>query len=407
MIQDIKNNKPLLTFTFFNLLDKGLIVLLPFLVLNLFQEQENFIQLEYILSTVNIVATLSDLGLNGYMFFMYQKAHDKQEAIAKSRQISEVLFILLMTVALGTILFHFYIFPIHFLLLFIIIRALFNYITTFFTSYFRLIDQPVKVLYVSLTVSASSLLLLLAFYSYGQSFSLWLIFIPQLALILYYLIRILSTFDRSSFSVRGTLQIILRSLEFSWPSIVQVFLMVYMQNYGKINALDKLSSGDGVFLGYTLRFCMLIQLAHASLVGFYAKSILAGEDLFNISTQIMKLYGGTLILTCILVVMTMLTYQAYFIHQESLNEKSLLNILLALYTLFWCFYSYLEMYYARINRNRIKLYLTFAILFVFMIALKFLPFELLQNIAYAMFLSIVTGLVASILVLKRLNFKLS
>ena len=246
----------------------------------------------------------------------------------------------------------------------------------------------------------------MGFFAYAQPLTLWLIFIPQLVLVLYYLVRIVSTLDKSSFSFRASVNTILKSLEFSWPSIIQVFLMVYMANYGKVNALDKLPKEDAVFLGYSLRFCMLIQLAHASLVGFYAKSILAGEDLLNISTGIMKLYAGTLIFTIILVVSGTFIYQAYIIREEHLNERILLIVLLSMYTLLWCFYSYLEMYYARINMNRIKMYLTFAILFVFIVALKFLPFGLLQNIAYAMFLSILVGLIANILVLKKLNFRL-
>jgi hypothetical protein len=402
----LKNNRQLLFFTFFNLLDKAIIVLLPFVVLNLFEEQEKYIQLEYIISTVNIIATISDLGLNGYMFFLYQQSVNKTDAIKTSRQISEVIFILLLIIGACIFIFHIYIQPLHFLILFIIIRALFNYITTFLTSYFRLIDKPVQVLYISLTVNVCSLLLLMGFFAYEQPLTLWLIFIPQLALTLYYLVRVVATLDRSSLSFRASVNTILKSLEFSWPSIIQVFLMVYMANYGKVNALDKLPKEDAVFLGYSLRFSMLIQLAHASLVGFYAKSILAGEDLLNISTEIMKLYAGTLIFTVIVVVSGTFIYQAYFVGEENLNERLLLIVLLSMYTLLWCFYSYLEMYYARINMNRIKMYLTFAILFVFIVALKFLPFELLRNIAYAMFFSILVGLIANILVLKKLNFRL-
>jgi len=406
IIHLLKNNKQLLFFTFFNLLDKAIIVLLPFVVLHLFEEQEKYIQLEYIISIVNIIATISDLGLNGYMFFLYQQSANKTNAIKTSRQISEVIFMLLLVIGICVILFHFYIQPLHFLILFIIIRVLFNYIITFLTSYFRLIDKPVLVLYISLAVNVCSLLLLMGFFAFEQPLTLWLIFIPQLILTLYYLLRIVTTLGKSSLSFRASVNTILKSLEFSWPSIIQVFLMVYMANYGKVNALDKLPKEDAVFLGYSLRFSMLIQLAHASLVGFYAKSILAGEDLLNISTGIMKLYVGTLIFTAILVVSGTFIYQAYIIREEHLDERILLIVLLSMYTLLWCFYSYLEMYYARINMNRIKLYLTFAILFVFIVALKFLPFGMLQNIAYAMFFSILVGLIANILVLKRLNFRL-
>jgi len=407
IIQLLKINKQLLFFTFFNLLDKAIIVLLPFAVLSLFEDKERYIQLEYIISTVNVIATVSDLGLNGYMFFLYQQSINKNEAIAKSRQISEVIFIVLVIIGVAVFLFHFYIHTVHFLVVFIIIRALFNYITTFLTSYFRLIDKPIQVLYISLLVNATSLLLLLTFFAHGHPLTLWLVFIPQLALILYYMAKIVTSLHKSSFSFRASFQTILKSLEFSWPSIIQVFLMVYMANYGKVNALDNLPKEDAVFLGYSLRFCMLIQLAHASLVGFYAKSILAGEDLLNISTEILKLYGMTLILTTIMVISGMFVYQTYFIQHEDMNEKIVLIVLFSMYTLLWCFYSYLEMYYARINRNRIKMYLTFAILFVFIFALKFLPFELLHNIAYAMFLSIFVGLIATIVVLKKLNFRLS
>jgi hypothetical protein len=406
IIHLLKSNRHLLFFTFFNLLDKAIIVLLPFVVLNLFHEQEKYIQLEYIISTVNIIATVSDLGLNGYLFFLYQQSVNKTDALGTGRQISEVIFMLLVLVGAGVILFHSFVSPLHFLVLFIVIRALFNYLITFLTSYFRLVDKPVRVLYISLMVNVSSLLLLMGFFAYGQPVTLWLIFTPQLLFTLYFMGRIASTFDYSTFSLRSTFQVILKALEFSWPSIIQVFLMVYMANYGKVNALDKLPKEDAVFLGYSLRFCMLIQLAHASLVGFYSKSILAGEDLFNISAEIMKLYAVTLIVTAMFVISAMFVYQAYIIQQDDLNGRIVLMVLFSMYTLLWCFYSYLEMYFARINRNRIKLYLTFVILFVFVLTLKFLPFELVHNIAWAMFTSIFAGLIGNILVLKRLKFRL-
>jgi len=213
-------------------------------------------------------------------------------------------------------------------------------------------------------------------------------------------------FKLRTFSVRSAGLTIIESLKFSWPSMVQVCLMVFMANYGKLNALDKLSNGDAVFLGYTLRFCMIMQLAHASLVGFYAKTILTGEDQMKISAKILKLYTGILFLSCVFVVSMMLFYQIYVIHEYNWGDKFLLVILFSLYTLFWCFYSYLEMYYARINRNRIKLYLTFVILVIFIIAIEFLQFNLLQNIALAMFLSILGGLMVNIWVLKRMKFSL-
>lgn len=406
VINLLKNNRHLLLFTFFNLLDKAIIVLLPFVVLNLFQQQEKYLHLEYIISTVNIIATVSDLGLNGYMFFLYQQAVNKTDALKTSRQISEVIFVLLVLIGAGVIFIHYFLVPLHFLILFVVIRTLFNYLITFLTSYFRLIDKPVRVLYISLIINVSSLLLLMGFFAYGHPITLWLIFLPQLLLALYFLVRIASTFDYSTFSARDSFNLILKSLEFSWPSIIQVFLMVYMANYGKVNALDKLPKDDAVFLGYSLRFCMLIQLAHASLVGFYSKSILAGEDLFKMSGEIMKLYAATLIFTAILVISGMFVYQAYIIQQEDLNGRIILMVLFSMYTLLWCFYSYLEMYFARINRNRIKLYLTFVILFVFVLTLKLLPFELVHNIAWAMFTSILAGLIANIWVLKRLKFEL-
>lgn len=397
-------NRGLISFTFFNLIDKAFVFLLPFAVLTLFHAKAEYVQLEYIISTVNIFATFSDLGVNGYMFYLYQRTQEKSIAITISRFTSERIFLLLLLVSILIVFFHTYLATIDVLIYYILTRVLFHYITTFFTSYFRLLDEPIKAVYVSLIVNVTSLLFLLIAYQSGVTFSLWLIFVPQAGLVLFYLLKIVIEFKPNALSLKKSANTIIDSLKFSWPSIIQVFLMVYMANYGKINALDKLSTQEAVFLGYTLRFCMIIQLAHASLVGFYAKSILSGEDQYSMSNKILKLYAGVLLLCYGFVVAALVIQQTYFSVEPG---RYMLVILFSLYTLFWCFYSYLEMYYARINRNRIKLYLTFAILMVFIGILNLLPFDLLYNIAFAMFCSIFIGLILNIIILKKLKFRLS
>jgi O-antigen/teichoic acid export membrane protein len=402
----IAGKKALIVYTGLNLLDKGLVFLTPFFVLSLFRAASDYVELEYVISTVNIFATLTDLGMSGYMFYLYQRLSDKDRAVRIAKSVSGFIFLSLLGLSLLLLLIHTYVAEIHVLLWFIMARLLYTYLTVYFTAYFRLVDRPALAVYISLAVNVLTLLLLGGFYLSGRPFSLWLILVPQALLVLVCTVQLFLSRDVFSFSFVTVRRTLMSSLKFSWPSMVQVFLMMYMANYGRINALDRLSNDEAVFLGFTLRFCMIMQLAHASLAGFYAKTILAGDDRFFISRKLLFLYAGVLATACVLVTAGLLAYMGWFSRGTLPSGYALLVVLFSVYTLAWCLYSYLEMYYARIGKNSIKLYLTFLILTVFILSLRIPGLNLLYSIAFAMFFSIIAGLTANIIVLRKLKFRL-
>jgi hypothetical protein len=53
----------LFNYTFWNLLDKGLVFLLPLTLVYLFNTKQKYVELEYVISIVTIIATFIDLGI--------------------------------------------------------------------------------------------------------------------------------------------------------------------------------------------------------------------------------------------------------------------------------------------------------------------------------------------------------
>ena len=80
----------LFNYTFWNLLDKGLVFLLPLTLVYLFNTKQKYVELEYVISIVTIIATFVDLGINGYMFYHYQNAKNKIKAILQIQKINGI-----------------------------------------------------------------------------------------------------------------------------------------------------------------------------------------------------------------------------------------------------------------------------------------------------------------------------
>jgi O-antigen/teichoic acid export membrane protein len=393
----------LFNYTFWNLLDKGLVFLLPLTLVYLFNTKQKYVELEYVISIVTIIATFVDLGINGYMFYHYQNAKNKIKAILQIQKINGIYFIVLYSLTLLIILFDMFIFKLNDYIFFIAGRSLFVFLSASLTSYFRLKDKPSYALYFTLSVNIITVIVLFVYYFYNIGIGLEVIFIPQILAGFFALILIINSLVYLKKISINFWQYLKRSIMFSWPVMVQVFIMMYLANYGKIHALNQLTENEGFFLGFTTRLCLIIQLTHTSFVGFYSKNILTGRDLLTVEFSLVKRYTSLMLLIYVIVVVGLIFAGLYM--EIAIQHSYLITFLMASYTIIWCFYSFFEMYYSRINRNIYKLYFSVVNGFIFIFLMDIISASFLMKISIALITSTSIALFFNLFFIKKLNFK--
>lgn len=403
-----KNNKGLLSFMALSYLDKAIIFLLPLLVFQLFKDQKVYVSIEYIYSITTVVVPLIDLGLSGYFYYAYRNTKHPKSTIRTFLDCFQVIFLLISFIGVGLICIDYLVLEIDEFIVFIVARLLFVLVSVFYTSYFRLIGKPKKAVYITLSSNFLSLLFVLGHFFSESDFSLWLIFIGQILFSIGYIFKCINDviFNNHRINKNKVKSLIVDSLLFSWPSIFQVFIMMYVANYGKLNAIRLMSIEDGALLSLIQRFSMLIQLTHTAVLAFLIKDIYTTGKLLEIKLNILRKYVFLLLLSVVGVFIIIISYFFYTDLQYSFSRFiTILSIIIA-YMFFWCIASYFEVYYSRENKNRIKLFLAILNGVCFMTVLNVLDMEYLEKIAIGMFLSTLLTFIISILILKKRRYYL-
>lgn len=389
--------------------DKAVIFLLPILVLQLFKDQTVYLSIEYIYSITIVIIPFLDLGLVGFFFYIHRNRKNKREIINEVTKIFHLVYILLFTLGIGIICIHYFVYSIDDYIVYIVSRAIFLSTFAFFSSYYRLKNKPERGLFVTISANAISLIFLFIYVLLGLEFNLWLIFIGQILFCVFYFLKISRYLILKWSKYYKNLQfrsLIKSSLLFSWPTIIQVFIMLYVANYGKIHALDNMSLNDGVLLSLVQRFSMIIFLTHSSLLAYFIKELYSAEDILSIKKKILLKYLYLLMTSVVLVALIIGAYLILNIDVYDLKRAFMISGLIIIYSFLSCFFSYLEMYYGRENKNIIKLYLALFIGVVFMSILQFLKIDFLERITLAMFVSIFVALILSIIILYKRKYKL-
>ena len=404
-----RNNKSLFSFIGLSYFDKAVIFILPLAVLTLFKDKSVYVSIEYIYSIVVVVVPFLDLGLGGYFFYAYRNNDNNRKVVSEILKTFHLIYIGILLIGLSLIAIHYLIYPFEEYIVYVVSRSIFILTFTFLTSYYRLINKPHKALFITISSNILSLIFLLTFFLSDVEFSLWLVFIGQILFCIIYffrvIIRVLSKWVKSYKALKIS-DLLKKSILFSWPTIIQVFILMYVGNYGKINALDKLSVDDGVLLSLTQRFSMLIQLTHGAIIGYLMKEIFVSGELLNINRKVFLKYFGLLLISVIMVVLIIAGFM-YF-NGNKYETGFLIQIigLLIGYTFFWCIFSYFEIYYSRENKNVIKMYLAIFNGIAFILIFNILNNTYLERITLSMFASTLLTLIVSLIVLKKRNYKL-
>ncbi|WP_345191003.1 hypothetical protein [Algibacter agarivorans] len=407
IVDILKTNKSLFSYMALSYFDKAIIFLLPLIVLQLFKDQTVYLSIEYIFSITVVIIPLIDFGLSGYFFYVYRNISNKEETVKNFVNVFQRVYVILSVLGGVIILIHYTAFEFEKFILFIVCRVLFVLATVFLSSYFRLTNRPEKAVYVTILSNATSLLFLLAYFLFDIEFSLWVIFIGQIIFSIFYLFRSISNilFDKEGFNTQQIKRLIKSTLLFSWPTIIQVFIMMYIVNYGKMNVLTKMTTEDGVLLSLVQRFSMVIFLTHSSLWAFIIKDIYVEKNLFLIKRRVFYKYLTFLTFALVMILMVTGAYIVY--NYTSFQRVSCISVLIIGQTFFACIYAYLEMYYGRENKNIIKLYLAIFSGSIFIAIITLVKIDFLERISIAMFVSTFASLLLSVFVLYKRNYKIA
>lgn len=390
-------------------LDKAVIFLLPIIVLFFFRDKTVYVSIEYIYSITIVLIPLIDVGLSTYFFYQYRNSDDHNKTVETFKKVFQRLYLVISFLGLFAILLNLFVFEYEKFIVFIVFRILFVLVTTFLASYYRLINKPEKVVLITIVSNFISLSFLLFYFFFDYDFSLWLIFAGQILFSLFYFFKsfnLVFLVKQSTVSFNKIKTVLKGSVMFSWPTIIQIFLIMYITNYGKIHALTNMPIEDGVLLSLIQRFSMVIFLTHSSLLAYMVKSIYIEKNILGINKKILFKYLGLLIMTMIIVMLISGIYLVYNYDQDNVQRPIFIATLIIVQTFMSCVYAYLELNYGRENKNIIKLYLAIFGAVLFFSLLMFLKIDFLEKIAIAMFISTFASLLLSVTILYKRNYKL-
>ena len=344
----VHSHVPLMVYTALNYVDKGLTFAVPVIVLYVFKDRGVYNEIEYVYSIATIVAILIELGVRNYFFYAYKEAGDRTQLVRDVRgyfALQFALYTVLSTAVLivcwltGTGLTAVYVF--------IVIRSLYLYLVSYFAVYYRLVDTPSKVFALSISVSILTVALILVAQYYLQSVSLVYFFVSQALLVI--LAASYFVFSHWEIGMRRLLNYVKASLAFSWPIIIHLFLIMFVNNYGKVYARNFLTEGEMFHLSFVQRAALIIQLAHVSAMGYFSKSLYVDAK-NRLNVRIFAVYSFMLALSAVAAFVFLKLFGMVMTMPEI--KIDLVAWMLIVYTIVWCYASFFELYFGKMNKTK-------------------------------------------------------
>ncbi len=401
LIQKYKTSRSLILYFLLTYLDKVVSFALPLSILFIIKDKGLYTTVEVAFSYATILMVVIDLGLSNYLFYGYKKSENQEHFIRESQVYFR--FLLLVYCIFSLILFagiRVYDETLLLLCCVIIARTLFTLYLGFYANIYRLKDNPSGVYGISLLVNTFSfLLLMLAAFSDWKHTILYFS-IPSLLLILYVCLKFLFT-DLKAFRFGGFMSFLGHALKFSWPIILNVLAMSYINNYAKIYAYGYLSEEETVQISYILRIGQVIQLTHSAFSSFFSKSLFMQTD-NKFNYKIFRQYNVVLLLSVCMVIGAVAGTN-YFFGDEIHIRFTLSTFLLLLYIVLWCYIGYLEIYFGVMNANKRILYYSLVSSLIYTILLlAFKNIDLLK-LSLCMVISAAVNLTFVVIGLYKLN----
>lgn len=346
MLKIVQDNKNLMWFTLLSYIDKGLAFILPLLVLYLFNDKDAYNELEYAYSIANIGVYLFSVG-SMYSFYGYREAEEKTQYIKSYLSISSISILLTAIISIALLCMRPEIGKEISFIVYVLIaaRLMLLLFVNFFSAYYRLIDQPSRILIYTIAISCIIVLSLGISYIHSidllYSFALPELFVP-IIVCLYFIL------NQKVVSFHCIFNYYKKSIIFAWPLLLNCFLGLGISNFGKIYAFNYMTSDDMYVFSYTMRISMVIGMAHTSILAFYSKNIYTNKFTKGIALKYILFLTTSAFLSFLLIIAL-----NGFLPQKLPIDTTMLIIFI--YNVVFYAGSFCEAFYGRENRNEMIL----------------------------------------------------
>lgn len=348
IISLVKSHKELFIFTILNYIDKLLLFILPLLVIFISKKEQEYNDIEYVLSISNIIVPILNF-ITIYAFYGYRQADNKNSF--PSRVQGYFFIITIIYCILGLLLYPFIKInlidrPIGLLYVYICIHTLYSLIINFYNVFFRLIDKPSKIFIISIPANIFSLLSTYIVYKLKSVFIIQAFFSPRLFIVFALLALSVCNIKKDTF--KGLVVYLKGTIKYTIPLIINMFCVTFISNYGKIYAYNFLSSYDMYKISYVMRISMIITMMHASILAYYGKYIFM-ETRREINKKILLIYSFFIFAAIIVTILALYIFNFLPVFEKINIDISVYIILI--YAILHCFSSFFETYYNRQNKT--------------------------------------------------------
>jgi len=401
MIRAIKNIKfpikeSFIVHSILNYADKAINLISPIIILKFLHNDFLYNKIEYILSSSIILSVILDAGLSSYYFYGYRTSEDKEQYFERIEGTYLTIFTFQAIVG-GLLLLTAILFRSQQILIYccLLIRGLFLSYTNFKFNTYRVRNEPSKIFLITISVNVISLIVFIILYNINKSqegFYFAGFFAFQILVILFNISKL--RFNQ----FRDTLQIIKVGFLFSWPLVINVFILNIITNYGKVYAFNHLSSHNMTTLSVLQRFMVIIQLAHTSSISFFLKKIFDAE-VPVLEGEMFRKYS-TMLLGSIFLVVAGIAVNNFF-HLVKPIEFDGVFVATIVFYVFNCYCAFLGTYFTLFNKNKVRLVSSIAVVLIYFAALWILKPQTLLALMLIMVGVIFLNLIYILLFLAR------
>ena len=397
-----KKNLSFFKFSFFNILEKLLAYVSPFLILKFIGDPLLYNKIELIYSISIIINVFIDFGIKGHFVYSYRFYESKKEHENIYLQSYNILILYYLIFAgFIALLLNFFHYSSLLIVLLIFIRVFYLLIINFYKFFFRFYYNINYFFLLTLPVNIVTILLILFLKKNEINYIIIYFFISQLALVFFYTLFFVIR-GNFTFRLKNFLKVIGQSLNYYWPIILSSAISIIIMNFGKIYSYYNLPQSDMTKFSLILRFLLMIQLFHATFSGYFLKKNYKYNQRIIYKNVTILYLTGLLISTIISSIMYPLLLSTINLNYNF--DK--VYFLLMIYILFWCISSYLEQFLGKFNKNLYLMYLQLISILIYFIPLIYLNNVNIYHISFSMTLSSLFYLLGILFFLKKEGIKI-
>ena len=340
--------KKLFSYSFFLFLDKGVAFVLPLSILFITNNHAVYANLEAALALSVILIPFLDLGVKCYVGYCFKK--EGEECFNRFNQLLISLSLISLLIAIPL----FYLSELFFVCVLAILRSVHINLYQYGQLKGRLTDRLISPIAINIIASLCSLLITaIIFYIGGSEKYIVLSFfiVPPCLFVLLNIknlqLKIIVNTDFIKIK-----KFITKCIVFSAPAILNTLLVVGFANLTKIYVLENFGESEMVQYSFVFRLAMVIQMCHLVVSGYTCKFFLVSNDLKKMGKYYLIYISALLFVT--LCILSSVYIFSDFINYKLLNFDLLLVMVFA-YTLFWCFSSFFDFIYVRIDQTKLML----------------------------------------------------